>query len=302
MISHLDNLFEHAQKGGLRGGLWWFRKLWYRKVPDQVEDENVFDRDWDLLIILDGCDPSWFNDLSDEFSWLPSYEEQNTLMSVGSTSFEWYPKTFNHPSSETLSETAVISSNVFAGEYVPNQIGKLDDLTKWGWDDTVDIVPAHTVTDAAVDIGRRTDFDRYLVHYMQPHYPFLERGQRRTDITTRTDWSSCWEAWYAVMRGEATSNELEALYRENLEYVLPEVQSLLENFDAETAIITSDHSNAVGQQGMYGHPGYVEMPLLREVPWIQTCATDTQSLQPDIDRGETADAKRQDQLEALGYV
>lgn len=301
MLTHFKNLAQHFRRGGASGGFWWFRKLWYRKVARTIEGMNVFDKGWDLLILLDGCNPQWIRDVSTETEWLPDDSDQETIISVGSTSFEWYEKTFSNRTERELTQTAVVSANPFADEYVPESIGLIDHLMQWGWEDNLATVPAHTVTDAAVDIGRRTDFKRYIVHYMQPHLPLLECVGEREEVDSPTGVSDCWDVWWATMRGDYTPSELESDYKNNLRYVLPEVQLLLENFDAETVIISSDHSNAVGEQGMYGHPGYVEMPLVKKVPWVQTTGNDNYILEPAPDRSFQSSSKKE-RLRSLGYV
>jgi len=89
-----------------------------------------------------------------------------------------------------------------------------------------------------------------------------------------------------------------AAYRDNLRWVDDAlVQPLLNNVDA-TVAITADHGNAHGEAGCWGHPGGVDIPALRRVPWLTrqghdggTVAGQRANTAPDTDA----------QLKALGY-
>ncbi|ERG88701.1 MAG: hypothetical protein J07HX5_00847, partial [halophilic archaeon J07HX5] len=55
--------------------------------------------------------------------------------------------------------------------------------------------------------------------------------------------------------------------------------------------------------GLYGHPGGVDVPCLRRVPWCVTSATDTRSREPGgSDKADETDRSVvADRLEDLGY-
>lgn len=65
---------------------------------------------------------------------------------------------------------------------MPDSVNPFVYLEKVAFNQQVVVVPAHIITDEASRAGRRTDRDRYVVHYMQPHMPFLERGSKRKDV------------------------------------------------------------------------------------------------------------------------
>ncbi|WP_143165319.1 alkaline phosphatase family protein [Halobaculum gomorrense] len=83
--------------------------------------------------------------------------------------------------------------------------------------------------------------------------------------------------------------------------VLDAVEVLLDNVKGKVAV-TADHGNAVGEWGVYGHPAYVPVPAVKRVPWAVTSADGHGSYTVDQEyRNETADADRDEFLEALGY-
>jgi len=72
--------------------------------------------------------------------------------------------------------------------------------------------------------------------------------------------------------------------------------------DAETVVISSDHGNAIGEWGCYGHRPYVPLPAVKRVPWVETSAVDESTHEPDVEDLGDIDAETVDKrLEALGY-
>jgi hypothetical protein len=114
-------------------------------------------------------------------------------------------------------------------------------------------------------------------------------------------WDSVWDQ---LSSDEIAQDVVWESYRENLRYVLDDVELLLENLDAGTVVISADHGNAMGQWGQYGHPGGVPIAPLRNVPWVETMATDTGSYDPEPEEGRksaTTDEVRS-RLKDLGYA
>jgi hypothetical protein len=301
MLSHLRNLQIHAERGGIRGVQWWIKKQYFRIKPGDIEGTNVFDREWDLLIIIDGCDVDWIREVAPDQSLFQG-DNVGSIVSVGSGSDDWHEHTFANTSDEVLEKTAFITANPFVHAHKPDSLGFLENVREWGWEDNLGTVPAHNVTDAAIEIGRSTDFDRYVVHYMQPHAPFLKRPdyEDRETVELAYPAKDSREPWYQVLRDDLSSARLRELYVNNLRYVLEEVSNLCRNFDAEIAILSADHGNGVGDDGLYGHPARVKIEELRRVPWVPIQAADDETLTPTIDRTST-NTSHIEQLEALGY-
>jgi hypothetical protein len=55
---------------------------------------NVFDREWNMLVLLDACRVDTLRMVASEFD---SLNDVGSLWSVGSTSKEWYANTFQGP-------------------------------------------------------------------------------------------------------------------------------------------------------------------------------------------------------------
>lgn len=283
---------------------------------------NIYNEDWDGLVILDACRVDALQEVQHEYDFLSSIDSR---WSRGSTSKEWLENTFTTEYADEIASTAYISANPFMQEldgsppdpsgYNParnsstannNMISKLvrDDvvsLDEFGeaielWDlvtgdDDPQTHPS-PVTDCAITTGRNSDYDRYIIHYMQPHHPFYQ------------DRSKPWnDAPFAYLKNSGSFEEVWDAYIDNLRLVLNHVETLLDNFDAEKVVITSDHGELFGEWGLYSHKVGIPHPNLRKVPWVETTASDTESYQPDyeITDERASEDEIHDRLEALGY-
>ncbi|PSQ09225.1 hypothetical protein BRC98_06150 [Halobacteriales archaeon QS_7_68_65] len=270
---------------------------------------NVYDREWDALLVLDGCRADVLRGVAPGYEFL---DDPGSHRSPGSTSYEWMERTFTDEHADEMARTVHVSANPFTHQYLDaERFAVLDEVWRDAWDEAAGIVPARPVTDRAIHAGREHvgPDDRLLVHYMQPHFPSVPRPLG--GAATLEEWRDGREmAWQGLRRGEFTEREVWRAYVANLRYVLDEVEILLGNLDAERVAITADHGNAKGEWGIYGHPN-VPLNVLREVPWFTTRATDRGTHEPapeslatggaDADTGAAASSVTE-RLEALGYA
>jgi hypothetical protein len=272
------------------------------RLDPYVTGEPVFAREWDLLIVLDACRPDLLASVAPAFDFLPRRPE--TVRSVGSSSWVWMERNFTAKWAAEMGETAYVTGNPYSSDYVdPSAFALVDEVWQYAWDDDRGTVPARPITDRAIDTARAHGPDRLLVHYMQPHFPSVpDPLGSAIDIETFGEgWASVWDDLEA---GRVSKDRVWDSYRANLEYVLEDVQVLLANVDAETAVVTADHGNALGEFGFYGHPPLVPLPCVRRVPWVETTATDSGEYEPTVE-GEHASLAADEvasRLEDLGYL
>ncbi|APW97052.1 hypothetical protein CHINAEXTREME_04375 [Halobiforma lacisalsi AJ5] len=275
-------------------GLWWL--TW--PLP---RGTNVYERDWDVLIILDACRVDLLRSVADEYAFLEDAEIER-MESVGSMSKEWMAKTFTDEYDDEVANTTYVTSNVFSERILSgDRFGDLDEVWRYGWDDEHDTVPPRPVTDRAIRAARETDPDRLIVHYVQPHHPFLGLdagfdaepfGPALSDTVVD-----------ALRKDKIDFETFWAAYQDNLRRALEDVELLLENVDADRVAITADHGDALGEWGIYDHPVGCLHPSVRTVPWVTTSATDRETHEPDSDlEKRTADSDVEQRLQALGYV
>jgi hypothetical protein len=287
---------RHAGLDAVREFVW----RTYYALGSRMDPDPVLDADWDLLVVLDACRADVFADVVGDGDY--SFGAGGTAVAPASTSTEWLQSVFGSASDADLADIAYVTGNPYSSRTIDtDRLGYCEEVWRHSWDDDVGTIPPRPLTDAAIRAGRERDHDRLVVHYMQPHFPtvFDAGGGMALD-----DWGdepmSVWEELRFGTRSEA---DVWDDYERNLEAVLSDVELLLSNVDADTAVLTADHGNAFGEHHIYGHPGGVEIPALREVPWCETTASDEQTHDPGERAGDDAtdsDAV-DDRLESLGY-
>jgi hypothetical protein len=279
----------------LYAGLWW---LAY-PIP---RGTNVYERDWDVLVILDACRVDLLRSVADEYGFIGSAENVDRVGSVGSMSKEWMAKTFDDDHSDEVAETVYVTANAFSERMLDeDDFLELDEVWRYAWDEEEDTVLPRPVTDRAVRAAREHEPDRLIVHYVQPHHPFLSIDG--FDAATFGPDSSD-TVVDALRKGRIDRDRFMSAYRDNLRAVLDDVELLLSSVDAETVAVTADHGDALGEWGVYDHPVGFLHPAVRTVPWVETEATDTGEHTPDAWK-ETAGGQEGevgDRLRALGYV
>lgn len=289
---------------------------------------NIYESDWDALVVLDACRVDAIREVADEYDFINSAEIE-TKWSVGSTSKEWILKTFIDKYSEEIEETTYISGNSFSrwfskrpvdytsfAETNETRVADIDvlnslfseslaeeedfnhvkDLSPLGDKNEYGATPkAEDITEHAIRAGRKHDHRRLIVHYMQPHSPYIgniSSGEPISEYEMRPT---------KALRNGGDRDKVYESYLDNLRYVLDNVEDLLNNLDAEKVVITADHGELFGEVGQYGHAAGIPHPALKKVPWIETSATDSGEYDPDPPEIPESELSVDDRLRALGY-
>lgn len=255
---------------------------------------HVLNEEWDALVILDGCRFDLMDEVHPDYPYISSIRP---FTSLAGGSLSWMHRTFDDD--RDLSDVGYVTANPFSAEALtPARFGAFDEVWRYAWDDDVGTVRASDVTESAIDVGRSTDVDRLIVHYMQPHHPFvpdpIAAGINKDDPTEHGK-----TVWEMLRDGELSRSDAWSGYRENLRYVLDDVERLLTNVDAPQTVLTADHGNALGEQWIHGHGDY-PIPALRRVPWCEATARDEETINPEIERAHV-ETDIEDQLRDLGY-
>jgi hypothetical protein len=277
------------------GGLRRLGRLWNYGTP-------VYERDWDVLLILDACRPDVLNELSDEYAFLP--EEIPTHTSPASQSKEWMEKTFTSAYSSEVAQTAYLSANVFTQQIDHDRFAMVDEVWQYASDDELGTVPPEPVTDRAIQALRNQNFSRTIVHYLQPHQPYRSfDGLGTIDFDLEADTLPD-SALNRLQQGRLSVDEVWDAYVDNTRWVLDSVEVLLRNIDAEDVIISADHGEALGEWWCYEHPEYAPLPVLKTVPWVETTATDEGTYSPATQTpgGTMTDDAVDKLLTNLGYL
>ena len=228
------------------------------------EAVDYAEEDWDNLIILDACRYDMFEDLNEMDG------ELKKKYSNASHTWFFLKRNFRGENNDTVYVTASPMSAGY-GKHFAEIIHVWED----NWDEKNQTVQPDKVTEAAIEASKEHPDKKILVHYMQPHYPFIgEKGKDLGDQGTFAEGSrKNLTAWEKIKYGDADEEKVKQAYRENLEIALPEVERLRENLNGKT-VISADHGNLIGKkvgyapQKIYGHPPKVEDRDLRAVPWL----------------------------------
>jgi hypothetical protein len=298
---------RHIKYDGINGLQWpvWmvYNELVVRGMDRRFgyQGENFLGEEWDLLILLDGCRV----DLLQEHRNHPAISKYSdgSRYSIAPDSLTFLKSTFTDEYSDILQDTIYVSANPHTEMSLDDEFCVLDEVWRYAWDDQLGTVPADAVTDRAVTHGRETEFERMIVHYMQPHFPSIPHPELDSgiDINEIGDgWSK--SIWDQCLRGDVTKSDIWKAYSDNLEYVLDNLETLLKNITAQKVVISADHGNSVGERGFYGHGDY-PVEEVWEVPWLTGSAKDSNEYKPDqYEQIPENEINLKDRLSALGYV
>lgn len=274
-----------------------------RKIPGRSGDP-IWEREWDVLVILDACRYDVFSDQYQGADWLRQLE---SITSVGSASPEWMDKTFTSEYLDQMASTAYVTGNPYSENHASaDTLGLLDEVWRYVWDEDLGTIPPKPLTNQAVKHYRTGEYNRLIVHYMQPHWPYItDPLMYGFDPEHVTGEGSTQNPFDRQNRGNLSRADHMERYTSNLEYVTDHVrETLLTAIDADTVAITADHATLFGEYGLYKHPTNVPLPALRRVPWAVTSASHTSDFEPrELTNNQSEiNTSREEQLRNLGYL
>lgn len=262
--------------------------------------------DWDTLIILDACRADLFEEVTSISRW-DEYERVNSGSGATPT---WFERKWDGE----YGDIVYVTGSPILSRRAPGSFHRTIECWKYAINEELNGPDPEVVTDAAMKAHEEFPRKRVVVHYMQPHYPFLQdpdlhftefAGTKQWDVDADPRAADVWEALRA---GIVSKNEVWAGYKRNLEYVMKEVDELLNKIDGRV-VISSDHGNLLGEVTYpipfreYGHPMHSAQPSLTTVPWAvrdgQRRNVVTEGVESDTD---ASSEEIQNHLEALGYV
>lgn len=292
---------------------------------------NIFEREWDLLIILDTCRADSLETVLE-----PNFYSNNIgeITSVGSMSPEWMLNTFVKKYKPKISETALITGNVWAHrifkeqihthsahehrminhgfpswnpvssddfghyEYIFPEIDNVDPLHSQG----TGRIP-HILTDRAISVARENSYDRIIVHYLLPHLPLIAdslnwRPGKSSTKELMDGFTPCRElkpyekSYASVIKGEVEKSVVHNAYLQNLRLVVEYVKILVNNVDLNKVIVSADHGESLGEHGVWGHPYGYPLPTVKKVPWVQIPATNNETYSTKYDKFDAQPSKK----------
>ncbi len=277
-----------------------------------MRKQKITEGNWDYLIILDACRYDTFKKL------YPNYleGELKKRKSPGSSTAEWLEKTFPDKYDYTY-----VSGNPFVNsKKVPLSKTATNATSEWdasehfkeiidSWDKDCDekkgTVRPEDLTDTAI---KNKDKKKMIVHYMQPHRPFINCKKDKRPSGTREKiispekslkdklvdklapigkpfycllpYSWQWEVRKLLGLGRPiiSFKELQYVVEDGKKGVRRLYEENLEIALREVArlikqldgkiVITADHGERLGKNNELGHQYKSNNPVLRTVPWF----------------------------------
>lgn len=265
-------------------------------------EQSIWDGEWDLLIILDACRPDALAECASEFDFLPS--EIPTRRSNAAQSLEFMKTNFINQYSDQMAQTEYITGNPYSSfnEVNTELFAQVHEVWQTEWSTELGTIPPDPLTDRAITSGRGDAPTKLIVHFMQPHFPSIPADlSTGIDITQFGESAGDTNVFDDLENGELTHRRAWNAYISNCRLVLDSVKTLISNYDANKAVITADHANSFGENGVYGHPWGCQTAKVRLVPWIEITCHDCMSHKPAEACDQDIDVNVEDQLESLGY-
>jgi hypothetical protein len=268
---------------------------------------GLMEERWDIAIVLDACRYDVFKEVylgflpsghleqrlgaSDTFDWLHSAFNGNGTNNIVYISA--------HP--------GINGKGVWWGDFnAKERFHQVIDawLDAWNWD-LGSAAPAEVarIAEKAIDDNPRR---KIIVHFMQPHFPYrnapcpstyfdlrctkrnaelgmvLERLLRNLIASLDIGLSRFRLAYWRLKKllrlnfledlneiywREYSLEDLRRFYKDNLEWVLESAGEIVDKFDDERIVITSDHGEAFGEAGDLFHLYRTRNPVVRVVPF-----------------------------------
>jgi hypothetical protein len=232
------------------------------------------EEDWDNLIVLDACRADAFERVAD----IGSFDQYNPVVSLGSHSSEWTRRNF---AGKEFSDTVYVSANPHTSRDAGDSFHKIVEMWNRDFDDDVGTVLPEAMVNAAIETNKQYPHKRIIVHFMQPHAPFVGSDIPEEEMSHRY-----WDA-----------------YDENLSHVLKSVQRILDNLSGKS-VITGDHGQIRPTPlrdvlGVGGHKPGLRYPGLVCVPWAVINGERREIMTDSIEKAATENIN--ERLRDLGY-
>jgi len=268
---------------------------------------NIFEADWDTLVIIDACR-------------FDIFEEQNRIsgtlekrISRGSHTSEFLRGNFDGKELQDVVYTTATPQLQQRRDQISVSLHAVNNV--WNsdrWSDEYGTVLPDEMTAAGIEAIEKYPYKRHVIHYLQPHYPFLDSDIDEIGRGMLEEGLENFDIWGELFRGsvDLSPDSVWSAYRKNLDIVLDSLQELTEQISGRT-VITSDHGNMIGERASpipimeWGHPPSLYTQELVKVPWLIRESSERRSIKSggaDQSKDRIDESLVQDRLKDLGYV
>lgn len=304
-----------------RDGQWWRKRFLSRVVAPyfttyaRQDADPLVEADWDNVVLLDACRYDLFAEVLDDRG-LPGTLETRTALQSGTPGY--LAENF---AGKRFHDIVYVTANPYVQTELPDDtFHAVEHVWQDDWDEAEGTVMPEVMCKRALAASEAYPDKRLLVHFNQPHTPFVGEQQidgrgmnaiRKTALNEEgpDPRSRRRTPFEQLGAGELTRGEVWQAYRSNLGRAWESVRTLLGELEGLTAI-TSDHGNALGERAwpfpirVYGHPLGVLIPALTTVPWHTYQNGDRKDVvaEPPNQAADNIDADTEQRLRMLGYA
>jgi hypothetical protein len=223
-------------------------------VRDQLERlEGLFTFDEYLLVVMDCCRYDYF---SQHCRGLYGYVDK--VWSAATPTVAWFDTCLKRD----LKDTLVISNH---NGLSPNFTWSRGGLTYRASDYFGKVVKAQVPGGPDGMHPRHLheayrancDWNKTVVWCLQPHKPYVTQPGLDTARACN------------ALAESGKIDELRRAYTVNLKLGWEYVKRIVDRSPVRRVIVTADHGELLGEDGLFWHAGNVDHPVLREVPWME---------------------------------
>ena len=259
------------------------------------EGVDICNADWDTLLILDACRYDVFK----QDNIIPG--ELSRVRSRGSTSQEWIRGNFTD---RHRGDIVIVTANPWYQTLADETDMKICDFAFVAPDDDDSArTPPERVVNCAIDLMKKYPNKRFIIHFMQPHAPYLGETGRLIEFDNE-------QLQKTVRKNHISTELIKKAYRENFQIVQRKLKKILE-FRGGKTVISADHGELLGEPliptlnlfSFYGHPYGINHPVVRNVPWHIVAHDESERI--NVESGKVQPVNKIDrgtQLRALGYL
>jgi len=264
---------------------------------ESIEQINILDMDWDVLFLLDACRYDYFESI-----YTSLYKGNlRKIRSFGNSTQTWHQSNFKgRDCSNIVYVTPIVNFDRWMKDY---NFHKIIRSWKTSWDEKYGTVLPESTTKIALDtIGKYPD-KRIIIHYMQPHIPYIGVAPKRKprmpneiDKGTKKPFGKTlrhniskklgqmyfrndiqWKimkhigecSYVGDIYNEGGWDLIRHFYKETLLFTLIEIKEIISRYDSKKFVITADHGERLGEKGLFGHSQKRMDAVIRELPWFE---------------------------------
>ena len=227
-----------------------------------MEYDELLKQERFCLIVLDSCRADVFEQVAlERFKkygghyrriWVPWY---NTTT--------WFKSVFREPKYDLV----YVSGNPIMWRFARGKFRKFVEAWRVCWVEELRTTHPRCVSAIAL----LHTYPRMVVHFLQPHYPYLGLTKRRFGVDRAEEALRAErDILEGIRTGRISRGEVMMAYVRALRWALTYVEKLLERLRGPRVfVITSDHGEHLGENGAWFHSEDTGHKVLHEVPWLE---------------------------------